>query len=221
MEQIKIADGALAKVDGKSYQYSADKGKWFPYDPVNERRLPGVARTDLSGEASGPEKRKTYEKVRKRKERKHKKIEAAIQGAKKHLAEVGKEISRTRELQEMIARAPSVRDQRKAILALFMEKGFSPIAELIDYLQDPGKASTLPIRDKIQILKILSEFEAPKPKTVDIEGEIKSAVTIQVIDYSQMSQRAMKEESIVERDTAGDVMDLTDADYEEFETEVT
>lgn len=224
----KEADYSYAP-NGIAYQFDEGTGKWHPYDPEKGERVAGRPRKTLPSAgihgvtARGAPKTKSYppnrsaasnktavyRKTARRKRKRHVEIEGKIKEAEGELKEVEKKLSAAEQLKLLVANAPTVKEQRAAILGLFAEYEFSPVAELIKMIMEDEVSG----REKIAILKTLAEFEAPKPKSIDIEGEVKGSMTISVVDFLGTSQKALK-------DVTPETVELTDADYEQFETEV-
>lgn len=216
--------------NGRAYQWDAEKGMYYNYDPDNKCRIPGAPRKTLPAlgpkgvtvkgtprERAYPDRRatrsdhaKVYKAGARRRRKRHAELDAQVKEKKKELEEVEEELDAASQLAEFISNAPTIKQQRAAILGLFKVKNFSPVSELIELVQ----GDTITPKDKIMILKTLAEFEAPKPKSVDIEGEVKGTVQISVTDFLGTAQGALK-------NVTPETEALEDADYEQFETEVT
>jgi hypothetical protein len=216
--------------NGRAYQWDAKKGMYYNYDPENKCRIPGAPRKTLPvlgpkgvtvkgtpRQREYPDKRaprsdaaKVYKAGARRRRKRHTELDAKVKEKEKELERVEEELDAATQLANFISNAPTIKQQRAAILGLFKVKNFSPVAELIDLVQ----GGEITPRDKIAILKALAEFEAPKPKSVDIEGEVKGTVQISVTDYLGTSRDQLK-------DVTPETVELRDEDYEQFETEVT
>jgi len=124
------------------------------------------------------------------------------------------------QLMELMAKAPSPAEQRKIIMATFMEAKFNPIEVMIDMVQD-GNAD-LTDKDRANIVDKLASYFAPKPKTIDLQADMKSSVNINVVDYSKMTQKDLiaqtQDESNKLVDDAKIIDIVSDEDYSEFES---
>lgn len=63
--------------------------------------------------------------------------------AQKDLAKVEKELTIKEEFLATMAKAPTPTEQRKALLAMFAERGINPIEELMNYTNDPQVAKKI------------------------------------------------------------------------------
>lgn len=137
---------------------------------------------------------------------------------KKELVKTEKQLEVRQQMLELVSRAPTPAQQRKLIWATFEELGFNPITELIacvNELEDP--------KDRASVIEKLSSMVISKPKSIDIEAEIKGGLTISVMDFSKTTQEDLKQ---VHRtlgadrlDEAIDVTDTTTDEYAEFESD--
>lgn len=109
------------------------------------------------------------------------KIEKLRDRAKEELIAAAKERDETQRLNRLIAHAPSTKELQKAILSLFADKDFNPVAEMIDMVQ--GKDGELEIKDKITLCKALAEF-FPKPKTMEITGSVDTTTTFIIQQFN-------------------------------------
>jgi hypothetical protein len=216
--------------NGRAYQWDKEKGAYYNYDPEKRCRIPGAPRKTLpvlgpkgvtvkgtpkerdypANRATRSDAAKVYKAGARRRRKRHTELDAKVKEKKKELKEVEEELDAATQLADFISNAPTIKQQRAAILGLFKVKNFSPVAELIDLVQ----GGEITPRDKIAILKTLAEFEAPKPKSVDIEGEVKGTVQISVTDFLGTSKGELV-------NVTPETVDLKDEDYEQFETEVT
>lgn len=113
------------------------------------------------------------------------KVEKLRDKAHEELVAVAAERDRQASLNKLIAYAPSTKDLQKAILALFAEKDFNPVAEMIDMAQ--GKDGELEVKDKIALCKALSDF-FPKPKTMEISGTVDTTTTFIIQNFNPTSK---------------------------------
>lgn len=93
------------------------------------------------------------------------------------------EVAKREEILNLATKAPSVKEMRAATAQLFREYDLSPIKELIEMSRARGKAA-LPPRDRMALLKFLAEYEAPRPKSVDIQQDTNMNVSVGLIDFS-------------------------------------
>ena len=112
------------------------------------------------------------------------KAEVDMKSAQKDLAKVDKELSVKKQFLDMMSNAPTPAEQRKALLAMFAERGINPIEELMNYTEDPQVAK----KDKIAIWKELASFTQPKLKTVDVQGTLQGEMKILTVDYSKVAK---------------------------------
>jgi hypothetical protein len=96
----------------------------------------------------------------------------------------------------MMSNAPTPAEQRKALLAMFAERGINPIEELMNYTDDPDVAK----KDKIAIWKELASFTQPKLKTVDVQGTLQGEMKILTVDYSQVAKSELAKDAEVIND---------------------
>ena len=85
---------------------------------------------------------------------------------------------------ELMSQAPTPAQQRKALLAMFHERGISPIEELMNFTDDPDVDK----KDKIAIWKELCSYTQPKLKSVDVQGTLSGEMKIMTVDYSKVSK---------------------------------
>ena len=112
------------------------------------------------------------------------KAEVDMKSAQKDLAKVDKELSVKKQFLDMMSNAPTPAEQRKALLAMFAERGINPIEELMNYTEDPQVAK----KDKIAIWKELASFTQPKLKTVDVQGTLQGEMKILTVDFDNVSK---------------------------------
>jgi len=128
--------------------------------------------------------KKQREAKRARCTRKRMKAEVDMKEAQKELATVEKELNIKQQFLDVMSKAPTPAEQRKALLSLFAERGINPIDELMTYANDPEVAK----RDKIAIWKELASFTQPKLKSVDVQGSISGEMKIMTVDYSKVAK---------------------------------
>ena len=116
--------------------------------------------------------------------RKRMKAEKDMKEAQSKLAKVEKDLSVKQQFLETMSKAPTPAEQRKALLAMFSERGINPIEELMQYTNDPDVAK----RDKIAIWKELASFTQPKLKSVDVQGSMSGEMKILTVDYANVSK---------------------------------
>jgi len=130
----------------------------------------------------------------------------------KELTKVERELEVRKHLLQMMEDAPSISQQRKIIFSMFKEAGFNPIQALVDYVTETDEEGNLvlPLKDRITLTKELASYYAPKPKSVDIQADIQGNMTINVVDFSKVTQSMLKQ-------AAEAPIELPhDGEYEEF-----
>ena len=130
--------------------------------------------------------------------RKKMKAEVDMKAAQKELAKVDEELDIKKQFLDTMSKAPTPAEQRKALLALFAERGVNPIEELLQFTQDPEIKKS----DKIAIWKELASFTQPKLKSVDVQATVQGEMKILTVDYSKVIK--------------DDIIDVSASDYEEF-----
>ena len=116
--------------------------------------------------------------------RKRMKAEKDMKEAQKELRKVEKELTTKQQFLETISQAPTPAQQRKALLALFYDKGINPIEELLGYAADPDVDK----RDKIAIWKEICSYTQPKLKSVDVQGTLNGEMKVMTVDYSKVAK---------------------------------
>lgn len=116
--------------------------------------------------------------------RKRMKAEVDMKKAQKDLAKVERELDVKQQFLATMAKAPTPAEQRKALLAMFAERGINPIEELMQYTDDPDVAK----KDKIAIWKELASFTQPKLKSVDVQGTLQAEMKIMTVDFSKVAK---------------------------------
>jgi hypothetical protein len=136
------------------------------------------------------------------------KAEKDMKEAQRELAKVEKDLSIKQQFMETMSKAPTPAEQRKALLAMFAERGINPIEELMQFTDDPDVAK----KDKISIWKELASFTQPKLKSVDIQGTMTGEMKIMTVDYSKVSK------SELAKTVEAEIVD-EENDYDEFLSE--
>jgi hypothetical protein len=140
--------------------------------------------------------------------RRRMKAEKDMKEAQRELAKVEKDLSIKQQFMETMSKAPTPAEQRKALLAMFAERGINPIEELMQFTDDPDVAK----KDKISIWKELASFTQPKLKSVDIQGTMTGEMKIMTVDYSKVSK------SELAKTVEAEIVD-EENDYDEFLSE--
>jgi len=146
--------------------------------------------------------RKGYDRRRKLKAR----IEKEIDKKAEELKAVDEELAKREQIKDLASKAPSVKEMRGAVASLFKEMDLDPIKEMIKMVKRRG-AGALPPHQKAMLLKELAQYQAPKPKSVDVQADMDMHVTVGMNDFRNTSKAVV------------DVShhELTDEDYDEFE----
>lgn len=140
--------------------------------------------------------------------RRRMKAEKDMKEAQRELAKVEKDLSIKQQFMETMSKAPTPAEQRKALLAMFAERGINPIEELMQFTDDPDVAK----KDKISIWKELASFTQPKLKSVDVQGTMTGEMKIMTVDYSKVSK------SELAKTVEAEIVD-EENDYDEFLSE--
>jgi len=136
------------------------------------------------------------------------KAEEDMKKAQKELVKVEKDLTIKQQFLEMMSQAPTPAQQRKALLAMFADKGINPIEELMSYTTN----SEVPLKEKISIWKELASYTQPKLKSVDVQQNITGEMKIMTVDYSKVAKADLA--TAVD----GEVLD-NDGGYGEFLSE--
>tara|TARA_B100001093_G_C26788193_1_gene997675 strand:- start:493 stop:1059 length:567 start_codon:yes stop_codon:yes gene_type:complete len=126
------------------------------------------------------------------------KAEEDMKEAQKELKKVDAQLNVKKEFLDMMSKAPTPAEQRKALLAMFAERGINPIEQLLEYTQDPEIKKP----DKIALWKELASYTQPKLKSVDVQATVQGEMKILTVDYSKV----MKD----------DIIDVSGGEYDEF-----
>lgn len=139
--------------------------------------------------------------------RKKMKAEKDMEKAKKDLVSVEKELNIKQQFLSAMSNAPTPAQQRKALLALFAEKGINPIEELMNFTSD----DEVPLKERISIWKELASYTQPKLKSVDVSATVSGEMKVVTMDFSKLTQ-----DQLIKQADA-DIVDLDD--YNEFISE--
>lgn len=140
--------------------------------------------------------------------RKRMKAEKDMKEAQKELGKVEKQLDVKQQFLSAINNAPTPAQQRKALLALFAEKGINPIEELMKYTDD----GEVPLKEKIAIWKELANYTQPKLKSVDISANVTGEMKVVTMDFSKVTQEQ------IAKHVEAEVVDVGE-DYDEFMSE--
>ena len=139
--------------------------------------------------------------------RKKMKAEKDMEKAKKELVSVEKKLDIKQQFLSAMNNAPTPAQQRKALLALFAEKGINPIEELMKFTSD----DEVPLKERISIWKELASYTQPKLKSVDISANVTGEMKVVTMDFSKLTQNQLMKQA------DDDIVDLDD--YNEFISE--
>lgn len=140
--------------------------------------------------------------------RKRMKAEKDMKQAQKELGKVEKQLDVKQQFLNAINNAPTPAQQRKALLALFAEKGINPIEELMKYTDD----GEVPLKEKIAIWKELANYTQPKLKSVDISANVTGEMKVVTMDFSKVTQEQ------ISKHVEAEVIEVGE-DYDEFISE--
>lgn len=116
--------------------------------------------------------------------------------------------NKTQELLDAMSKAPTPAAQRKIVLGMICDSGLNPLKELLDMAKVKSGAKSLPAKERRDLLLKLLEYQAPKPKSIDIQADVSSSLTINVVDFANTSQKQLK---------AADALDVPeDSEFDEF-----
>lgn len=145
--------------------------------------------------------RAAYDRRRKLKAR----IEKKIDEKARELVDIDRKLAEREEVLELAGKAPTVKEMRAATAQLFKEMNLNPIKELIQLTKARGPNKLSP-RDRAMILKELAQYQAPKPKSVDLQADANMSVTVGMMDFRNVGVGTVKQAEAA-----------TDEDYDEFE----
>jgi hypothetical protein len=98
---------------------------------------------------------------------------------------------------------PTTKKQRDEILAMFKDGDFSPIKKLMELATDEDVDQ----KERIMILKFLAPYQAPTPKSVDIQADMKMNVSVTLNQFGGITEKDLDDTYMAEN---------PDEDYEEF-----
>lgn len=133
------------------------------------------------------------------------KIERDIDKGAKELRALDEKLAEREKILDLSSKAPTVKEMRGAVAALFKEENMDPIKEMILMVKKRGKGA-LPPHQRAALLKELAQYQAPKPKSVDVQADLDHNVHVGLVDFRTAGQMAV--------DVAH--KELTDEDYGEF-----
>lgn len=150
-------------------------------DPFKDKRF---------GQPNKPPKQaqKAKKAAGQRARRKRTKLELENLKAERKLSKAEKELARREELIRLTEAAKTPAQQRKIALQTIAESGVEPFKELLDISKDKNT----PLAIRVKILTDIAALQAPKPKSIDIQADIKSDMTINVVSFKDVSQRQLK-----------------------------
>lgn len=134
--------------------------------------------------------------------RKRMKAEEDMKVAQRELAKVEKELTLKEQFLDMMSKAPTPAQQRKALLALFAERGINPIEELMNFTSNED----VPLKERIAIWKELASYTQPKLKSIDVQQNITGEMKIMTVDYSKVSKESIANAEVID----------IEEDYDEF-----
>ena len=148
--------------------------------------------------AAGKPKQVTKQQSAKRSRchRKRMKAEEDMKQAQKELRVVEKELDVKKQFLEMMAKAPTPAEQRKALLAMFAERGINPIEQLLEYTDDKD----VPVKEKIALWKELASYTQPKLKSVDVQANVSGEFKVLTMDYSKIAKSDIEEAEVVDNE---------------------
>tara|TARA_E500000305_G_scaffold101746_1_gene95530 strand:- start:15739 stop:16260 length:522 start_codon:yes stop_codon:yes gene_type:complete len=152
--------------------------------------------------AAGKPKQVTKQQSAKRSRchRKRMKAEDDMKQAQKDLKVVEKELDVKKQFLEMMAKAPTPSEQRKALLAMFAERGINPIEQLLEYTDDKD----VPVKEKIALWKELASYTQPKLKSVDVQANVSGEFKVLTMDYSKIAKSDVEEAEVVDNNEGYD-----------------
>ena len=148
--------------------------------------------------AAGKPKQVTKQQSAKRSRchRKRMKAEEDMKQAQKELRVVEKELDVKKQFLEMMAKAPTPSEQRKALLAMFAERGINPIEQLLEYTD----SKDVPVKEKIALWKELASYTQPKLKSVDVQANVSGEFKVLTVDYSKIAKSDIEEAEVIDNE---------------------
>lgn len=133
------------------------------------------------------------------------KIEKEIDEVAKQLQAVDKQLAERERIRDLANQAPTVKEMRGAVAALFKEEKLDPIKEMIAMVKRRGKGA-LPPHQRAMLLKELAQYQAPKPKSVDVQADMDMQVSVGLVDFRDTGQKVVQAAAAAK-----------DEEYDEFE----
>lgn len=155
-----------------------------------------VSKVDGRTYAAGKPKQVIKQQAAKRSRchRKRMKAEDDMKQAQKELKVVEKQLDTKKQFLDMMAKAPTPSEQRKALLAMFAERGINPIEQLLEYTDD----GNVPVKEKIALWKELASYTQPKLKSVDVQANVTGEFKVMTVDYSKIAKSDIEEAEVVD-----------------------
>jgi len=123
------------------------------------------------------------------------------------LERLQKKVETAEQIIESAKSAPTPAQQRKLIFAKCEHAGYDPIDEMIKY----AKNAKIPMKDRMAIHKEIASLCYAKPKSIDVQADVKSEQVIHVMDFASTTQAQLKQVS------AEPLIELADdSAYDEF-----
>jgi len=120
-------------------------------------------------------------------------IEQEIDRQAKELRELDEQLAEREKIRDLATKAPTVREMRAAVSQLFKEQNLDPIKELIKLAKVKRGPNALPSKERAAILKELAQYQAPKPKAVDVQADLDMHVSVGLVDFRSAGQRMVRE----------------------------
>ena len=142
-----------------------------------------------------------------------------LNALKKEMSSTEKKLAVKQQLLEMMSQAPTPAQQRKMVLAMFEDAGFNPLQALIEFVTEKDETGeyALPVKERIAVTKELSGFFAAKPKTIDLQADVQSNMTVNVVDFSKTTQKDLVAAAMAAEEAPDAVIDVSEEpDYSEF-----
>lgn len=161
-----------------------------------------VSKVDGRTYAAGKPKQVIKQQAAKRSRchRKRMKAEDDMKQAQKELKVVEKQLDTKKQFLDMMAKAPTPSEQRKALLAMFAERGINPIEQLLEYTDD----GNVPVKEKIALWKELASYTQPKLKSVDVQANVTGEFKVLTVDYSKIAKADIEEAEVVDNEPGYD-----------------
>lgn len=174
----------------------------------------------MTGEHKKPVKRLPNHEVRRKqarteagriaaRKRKSDRLRKEVERLEKRIKDKETELERRERTIKEMELSPTPAQQRKILFAKFREHGFDPIDDMISYATD----MKVPKKERISVVKELAGLAYAKPKSIDVQGELGSNVSIQVVDFGSVTQKALKQ---VHGEVVREALDVEEDEYAEF-----